>query len=162
MLSEKRHHAPRQMPNEISRVNDILDWARRHDTSMLFKVLCTVLRLMEFVYVPAAHVAVKLTEEVARVRFNPGPPAANTRGVTPRKDQAQAVGKGKSKHMDKGKGKMIKPEKPKKVALFPYKQVGFSRFTTRTLFPQRLQLPNLYKRRKTRPRLLLVWPEFSS
>ena len=91
---------------------------------MLFEVLCTVPRLMEFVYVPTAHVTVKLTEEVARIRFNPGPPAANTRGATPRKDQAQAVGKGKSKQMDKGKGKMIEPEKPKKVALFPLQTGG--------------------------------------
>ena len=46
---------------------------------------------------PIAHVAAKLTEEVARVRFNPGHPTANIRGATPQKDQAQAVGKGKSK-----------------------------------------------------------------
>ena len=91
---------------------------------MLFEVLCTVPRLMEFVYVPTAHVAVKLTEEVARVRFNPGPLAANTRGATPRKDQAQAVGKGKSKQIDKGKSKMIEPEKPKKAALFPLQTGG--------------------------------------
>ena len=67
MLSKKGHQVPRLTPNEISRVNDVLDWARRHDTSMLFEVLCMVPRLMEFVYAPAAHVAVKLTEEVARV-----------------------------------------------------------------------------------------------
>ena len=91
---------------------------------MLFEVLCTVPRLMEFVYAPAAHVAVKLTEEVARVRFNPGPHAVNTRGATPRKEQAQAVGKGKSKQMDKGKGKMIEPEKPKKAAPFPLQTGG--------------------------------------
>ena len=84
---------------------------------MLFEVLCTVPRLMEIVYAPAAHVAVKLTKEVARVRLNPGPIAANTRSATPRKEQAQAVSKGKSKQMDKGK--MIEPEKPKKVVPFP-------------------------------------------
>ena len=93
---------------------------------MLFEVLCTVLRLIEFVYKPAAHAAVKITEEVTRVRFNPGPPAANTRGATPRKDQAQVTGKGKSNQMDKGKGKMIEPEKPKKAAPFsPTNRWGF-------------------------------------
>ena len=124
MLSKKGHHAPRLTPNEISRVNNILNWARRHDTSMLFEVLCTVPRLMEFVYLFTAHVAIKLIEEVARVQFNPGPLAANTRGATPRKDQVQAIGKGKSKQMDMGKGKMIKPEKPKKAALFPLQTGG--------------------------------------
>ena len=89
MLSEKGHHAPRLTPDEISRVNDVLDWAKRHDLSMLFEVLCIVPRVIEFVYKPAAHAAVKMTEEAARVRFNPGPPVANTRGATPRKDQAQ-------------------------------------------------------------------------
>ena len=67
MLSKKGHHAPRLMPNEVSRVNDVLDWARKHDSSMLFEVLCTVPRLMEFVYKPTAHAAVKITKEVARV-----------------------------------------------------------------------------------------------
>ena len=105
---------------------------------MLFEVLCTIPRLIEFVYVPVAHMVVKLTEEVARVQFNSSPPTANTRGAIPRKDQAQAVGKGKSKQIDKGKGKMIELEKPKKAVLFPYKLVGFSKFMTRTLFPQRL------------------------
>ena len=90
---------------------------------MLFEVLCIVPRLIEFVYKHAAHAAVKMTEEVARVRFNPGPPVANTRGATPRKDQAEAVGKGKSSQLDKGKGKMIEPEKPKKTILFPF-QIG--------------------------------------
>ena len=81
MLSEKGHQAPRLTLNEITQVNDVLDWAKRHDTSLLFEVLCTVPRLMEFIYAPAAHVAVKLTEEVARVQFNHSPPIANTRGV---------------------------------------------------------------------------------
>ena len=83
MLSKKGHHAPRLMPNEISQVNDVLDWARKHDSSMLFEVLCTVPRLIEFVYKLTAHAVVKIIEEVARVRFNPDPPAANTRGATP-------------------------------------------------------------------------------
>ena len=119
MLLEMGYQAPRLTPNEIARVNNVLDWAKRYDLSLLFDVLCTIPMLMQYTYAPTTHVAVKLTEEVARVRFNPGPPTANTRGATPRKDQAQAVGKGKSKNMDKGKGKMIEPEKPKKAAPFP-------------------------------------------
>ena len=67
MLSKKGHHAPRLTPNEVSRVNDVLNWARKHDSRMLFEVLCIVPRLMEFVYKLAVHAAVKLTEEVARV-----------------------------------------------------------------------------------------------
>ena len=116
MLPKKEHHAPRLTPNEISQVNDVLDWVRKHDSTMLFEVLCTVPRLIEFVYKP--------TTEVARVRFNPGPPVANTQGATPQKDQAQAAGKGKSSQMDKGKDKMIEPEKPKKVAPLPLQISG--------------------------------------
>ena len=160
MLLEKGHQAPRLTLNEITRVNNVLDWAKRHDTSMIFEVLCTVPRLIEFVYAPAAYVAVKLTKEVAGVRFNPGPFATNTRGATPRKDHAQTVGKGKSKQMDKGKGKMIELEKPKRLRLFPYKQAGFSRFTTRTLLLWCPQSSNLEKGRKNRPRCLPGWPEF--
>ena len=55
-LSEKGHQAPRLTPSEIARVNDVLDWAQRHDSQMLYDVMCTVSRLMEFVYVLAAHV----------------------------------------------------------------------------------------------------------
>jgi hypothetical protein len=88
ILSKKGHKAPRLTPNEIAWVNDVLDWVKKHDSSMLFEVLCTVPRLMEFVYKPAVHAAVKITEDIVRVRFNPGPPTANIRGATPRKDQA--------------------------------------------------------------------------
>ena len=83
VLSEKGYHAPQLTLSEIARVNDVLNWAHRHDTSMLYDVLCIVPRLMEFVYAPTRHVAVKLTEEFATVRFNPGPSATNTRGATP-------------------------------------------------------------------------------
>ena len=69
---------------------------------------------MEFIYVLAAHVLVKLIEEVAKVPINPSVLAANTRGATPQKNQAQVVEKNKSKKVDMGKGKMIEPEKPKK------------------------------------------------
>ena len=125
---------------------------------MLFVVLCTIPRLMEFVYAPTAHVVVKLTEEVARVRFHPGSPAAITRGATPRKDQAQAqvVGKGKSKQMDKGKGKMIEPEKPKKTAPFPLQTGGVFKDPAH-LAPAIIQPA---KREKNRPRRLPGWPEF--
>ena len=124
LLSEKGHHAPRLTSDEISQVNDVLDWARKHDSSMLFEVLCTVPKLVEFIYKPAGHATVKITEEVARVRFNYSPPAANTQGVTPRKDQTQAAGKGKSSQLDKGKGKMIESEKPRKAAPFPLQTGG--------------------------------------
>ena len=67
MLLEKGHHVPHLTLDEISRVNSVLDWAKRHNSSMLFEVLCTVPRLVEFVYKPAAHAAVKMTEEAARV-----------------------------------------------------------------------------------------------
>ena len=83
VLSEKGYQAPRLTLSEIARVNDVLDWAQRHDSSMLYDVLCTVPRLMEFVYAPTAHVSVKMTEEVARVLFNLGPSTTNTRGATP-------------------------------------------------------------------------------
>ena len=92
-------------------------------------------RLIVFIYKPSTHTAIKITEEVARVRFNPGPPATNTRGATPRKDQAQAIGKGKSNQMDKGKGKMIEPEKPKKAALFPLQTGGVFKIHDRDLAP---------------------------
>jgi hypothetical protein len=43
--------------------------------------------------------------------------------LPPRKDQAQATDKGKSKKVEKGKGKMIKLEKPKKV-VYPIQTSG--------------------------------------
>ena len=103
---KKGHKAPCLTPNEIARVNDMLDWVKKHGDCMPFEVLCSVPRLIEFVYKPAAHAAVKITEDFVRVRFNHGSHAENTRGATPRKDQAQAAGKGKPSQMDKGKGKM--------------------------------------------------------
>jgi hypothetical protein len=61
---------------------------------------------MELVYVPAGYVVVALRSEYLEVPANSGLPAANTWGATPRKDQAQAADKGKSKKVDKGKGKV--------------------------------------------------------
>jgi hypothetical protein len=78
-------------------------------------MLGSVSRLMELIYTLAGYVAVVSRNEVLGIPANLGPPAVNTRGATPRKDQAQAADKGKSKKVEKGKGKMIKPEKPKKV-----------------------------------------------
>jgi hypothetical protein len=116
---------------------------------MLFDPLCTILMLIAVhLYVPAAHVAVKLTEEVARVRFNPGHPAANTWGATPRKDQAQVVGKGKSKQMNKGKGKMIEPEKLKKAAPFPLQTGGVFKIHDKDLAPLALAVIQPVKREK--------------
>ena len=86
MLSEKGHKEPNMTRSEITRVNDVLKWAQRHDLCMFYDVLATVPRLMEFVYVLAAHVVVRLREEFLGVPINPGPPIANTQGATPRKE----------------------------------------------------------------------------
>jgi hypothetical protein len=105
---------------EQTRVNDVLKWAQKHDAYAFYGMLVSVLRFMEFAYVRATHVFVKLTEEVTRVPVNLGPFETNTLGATPRKDQAQVVDKGKSKKVDKSKGKMIKLEKPKKSTPIPF------------------------------------------
>jgi hypothetical protein len=63
---------------------------------------------------PAGHVAVEVTRELVRVPLDPSPPAANTRGATPRKGKAPVAGD-RSTKVDKGKGKMVEPEKPKKT-----------------------------------------------
>ena len=114
---------------------------------MLYDVLATVPRLMEFVYAPAAHVSVKLTEEVARVPINPGPPTTNTRGATPQKDEAQVVDKGKSKKVDKGKGKMIEPNKPNKPSPISL-QIGgaFKIYEPRALVPLEPPVTQLVKK----------------
>jgi hypothetical protein len=88
MLSERGNKQPTLTKGELARVIDVLKWGRLHEVCTYYGVLVSVPRLMEFVYAPAAHVSVKLTEEVTRVPVNPSPPAANTRGATPRKDQA--------------------------------------------------------------------------
>ena len=68
-----------------------------------------------------------------RLPIDPSPPAANTRGATPRKDKAHLVDNNKSKKVDKGKGKIIEPEKPKKLTL----QTGgaFKIYEPRALVP---------------------------
>ena len=129
---------------------------------MLYDVLCTVPRLMEFVYAPAGHVSVKLTKEVARVRFNLGLPATNTQSATPQKDQANAVDNGKSKKVDKGKGKMVEPEKPKKAAQFPMQTGEVFKIYDKESTPPTSTANQLKKRRRNRPRRLLGWPESSS
>ena len=116
---------------------------------MLYDVLCTILRLMEFVYVPAAHVSVKLIEEVARVPINPGLPATNTRSATPRKEQAQVADKSKLK-MDKGKGKVIEPEKPKKATPFPLQTCGAFKIYEKDPVPLAPPVIQLVKREKKR------------
>ena len=105
---------------------------------------------MEFVYAPAAHVSVRLIEEVTRVQFNPGPPAANTRGATPQKDQAQVVDKGKSKKVDKGKGKMIEPEKPKKDTPSPLQTCGAFKIYEKDPAPPVLPVIQQVKRERKR------------
>jgi hypothetical protein len=106
-LFENGGQEPRLTPSELARVNEVQQWAQKHESCLLFGVLGSVPRLMELVYVLASHVVVALRSEYPRVPANPGLPAVNTRGATPQKDQAQAVDKGKSKKVNKGKGKMI-------------------------------------------------------
>jgi hypothetical protein len=68
-------------------------------------------------------VAVRLRDETLKIPVNLGPLTANTRSSTPRKDQAQAADKGKSKKIDMGKSKIIELEKPKKV-VYPIQTGG--------------------------------------
>jgi hypothetical protein len=102
-------------PNELARVNKVLQWTRKHKSCLTYSMLDTMPRLMEMVYVPAGHVAIVLRNEYLRVPIDPSPPTTNTRGATPRNDQAQAADKGMPKKVDKGKGVLIKPEKLKKA-----------------------------------------------
>jgi hypothetical protein len=78
---------------------------------------------MEHVYVPAGHSVVELRKEFLRLPFDPSPPTANTRGATPRKDQAQVTDKGKFAKVDKGKGILIEPERLEKV-VYPIQTGG--------------------------------------
>ena len=85
---------------------------------MYFDWLTSISRLSEFVYdVDAFMVPRRPVVATTRLSVDQSPPADNTRGATPRKEQAQVADKGKLKKMDKGKGKMIEPKKPKKPAL---------------------------------------------
>jgi hypothetical protein len=77
-LSTKGQQEPNLTRVEMARVNDVLRWAQKHDLCMFYSVLASVSRLMEFIYVPTAHVAVRLREETLRIPVNPGPPVANT------------------------------------------------------------------------------------
>jgi hypothetical protein len=88
VLSEKGSQVPQLTPNELARVNEVLQWARKHESCLSFTVLGTVPRLMEMVYAPADHMAVTLRDELLRRLANPSPPTANTRGVTPQKGKA--------------------------------------------------------------------------
>ena len=154
MLFEMSNQEPILTIDESTRVNDVLQWAWLHDNCTFYDVLGSVPRLMEFVYVPAGYVSVKLLGEVAMILVNPSPPAANTRGATPKKGKAQAVDKGKSKAVDKGKskvvdkgkGKMIELEKPEFIPL----QTGeaFKIYEPKDPTPQHLQL--LSQRRRAR------------
>jgi hypothetical protein len=122
MLSERGGREPRLTPKEVARVEEVLKWARRHESSLTFEVLGSVPRLMELVYAPAGHVSVELTRKLVRVPIDPSPPAANTRGATPRKGKAPAAGD-RPTRVDKGKGKVVEPEKPKK-ATYPIQTGG--------------------------------------
>jgi hypothetical protein len=79
VLSEKGSQVPQLTPNELARVNEVLQWARKHESCLSFTVLGKVPRLMEMVYAPAGHVVVTLRDELLRGPANPSPPAANTR-----------------------------------------------------------------------------------
>jgi hypothetical protein len=122
-LSEKGGQEPHLTQSELARVNEVQQWAQKHESCLLYGVLGSILRLIEFVYEPVGHVAVVVRNELFGILANMGPPTANTRGVTPRKDQAQAANKGKSKKIDKGKGKMTEPKKPKN-AVYPIQTGG--------------------------------------
>ena len=102
---------------EQSRANDVTTWSRTHKKLMYSDWLASMSRLSEFVYDVDASSVSRPMAGTTRLLVNQSPPAANTRGTTPRKEQAQATDKGKLKKVDKGKGKMIEPEKPKKLAL---------------------------------------------
>jgi hypothetical protein len=132
VLSERGGREPRLTPKEVARVDEVLKWARRHESSLTFEVLGSVRRLMELVYAPAGHVSVELTRELVRVPIDPSPPAANTRGATPRKGKAPAAGDRPTRvDKGKGKGKMVEPEKAKK-ATFPHSNwCGLSRLGNR-------------------------------
>jgi hypothetical protein len=84
VLSQRGHQV--LTPGELARVDKVLKWVQRHDTCTFYGVLAFVSRLMEFVYAPTVHMAVRLREEFLRVPINLGLPAANTRGATPCKD----------------------------------------------------------------------------
>jgi hypothetical protein len=82
-LSEKGGQEPHLTPNELARVNKVQQWARKHESCLLFGVFGSVPRLMELVYAPPGQVAVALRSEYLGVPANSGPPAVNTRGATP-------------------------------------------------------------------------------
>ena len=100
-----------------SQVNDVTMWSRTHEKLMYSDWLALILRLSEFMYDVDAFSVLRPVAGTTRLPVDQSLPAANTQGTTPRKEQAQAVDKGKLKKVDKGKGEMIKPEKPKKLAL---------------------------------------------
>jgi hypothetical protein len=83
VLSERGGREPRLTHKELARVGEVQKWARKHESSLTFEVLGSVLRLMEMVYAPTGHVAVELTRELVRVSLDPSPLAVNTRGTTP-------------------------------------------------------------------------------
>jgi hypothetical protein len=71
--------------SELARVNEVQQWAQKHESCLLFGVLGSVSRLMELIYALASYVAVALRNEVLGIPTNLGPPAVNTWGATPPK-----------------------------------------------------------------------------
>ena len=60
MLFEMANQEPILTIDELTRVNDVLQWARLHDNCTFYGMLGLIPRLMEFVYVPVGHVSIKL------------------------------------------------------------------------------------------------------
>ena len=108
---------PILIAEEQSQVNDVTMWSRTHEKLMYLDWRALILRLSEFVYDVDASSVPRPVAGTTRLLVDQSPPAVNTRGATPRKEQAQATDKGKLKKVDMGKGKMIEPEKPKELAL---------------------------------------------
>ena len=84
MPAERANQEPILTKDELTRVNDVLKWSRLHDDYIYYGVLGSVLRLMEFVYMPATHMSSKPVGEATRIPVNPSPLAANTWGATPK------------------------------------------------------------------------------
>ena len=119
MVADLALKEPTLTAEEQTWVNDVTAWSRSHEKFMYSDWLASISRLSEFVYDVNVSSIPRPVAGITRQPVDQSPPATNTRGATPRKEQAQAADKGKLKKVDKGKGKMIEAEKPKKAVLFP-------------------------------------------
>jgi hypothetical protein len=84
MPSDRASQEPILTKEELTQVNNVIQWSQTHEESVYFGVLVTVLRLMEFVYETNVTWATsRSVGESARVSVDPSPSVANTRGATP-------------------------------------------------------------------------------